>query len=650
MPTTRHPHESHAMTLHLAPSPAADTPADDADHLAYIPLSRLILSPLNARQTVDPEEIIAMSDSIAATGLLQNLIGLQPSETDPVEIVAGGKRLRALQLLAKHGFMPRADSGLDLNRIPVRITTSEAQALEMAGAENAARSQPHPADEVRAYRAMSQRDFTARTIALAFAQTEAHVKRRLALAKLPDPILDALRADQITLDQAAAFTVARSDKQALDTLKALQAPNANSWDWNAPSIRRKLTADLPGAGDKRLRYIGLDAYTGAGGTLTLDLFAENSYVDDPALLDQLATAKLQAAGADLQTAEGWSFLQVIDTEHDLWGKVDVLPRTEGTLTEADADEYDRLSELAEAEALDDEGQAKLDALEARADGDWTDEDRARAGIAVWINHGGTLGTRRGIVPRDQTPAEPTADSDEDDDSTTSPAPQAEAGMPQNLRDDLRAIRLLSLQAALLDRPDLLLDLLAWQLPGDLPMWEAPLAITAAKTPNTPSIIEGMTIPARLDHPGPSPTRNKADPQAFAAWREGTGRHGPMYSALARAYAQPTGLLSVSLAQTLRPDARTLWTPTAQNFFNRCPVGYLNRLWAELIPADQEDAHFVFAAAQKKAKAQLLHRLFNDLDYREALGLSRAQITAIDTWLPEDLRWPEDASDDQDDAA
>lgn len=638
------------MTLTLATKPAPE----DADQLAYIPLSRLILSPLNARQTVDPAEIAAMADSISTVGLLQNLIGLQPSDIDPVEIVAGGKRLRALQLLAKHGFMPRADSGLDLNRIPVRITTSEAQALEMAGAENAARSQPHPADEVRAYRAMSQRDFTARTIALAFAQTEAHVKRRLALAKLPDPILDALRADDITLDQAAAFTVARSDKQALDTLKALQAPNANSWDWNAPSIRRKLTADLPGAGDRRLRYIGLDAYTAAGGTLTLDLFAENSYVDDPALLDQLATAKLQAAGADLQTAEGWSFLEVIDNEHVLWGKVDVLARTPGELTDADHEEYDRLTDLAEEGALDDEGQAKLDALEARADGDWTDEDRARAGIAVWISPSGTTGTRRGIVLRDQTPAEPTADS-EDDDSTTSPAPQAEAGMPQNLRDDLRAIRLLSLQAALLDRPDLLLDLLAWQLPGDLPMWEAPLAIAAAKTPNTPSIIEGMTIPARLDHPGPSPTRNKADPQAFAAWREGTGRHGPMYSALARAYAQPTGLLSVSLAQTLRPDARTLWTPTAQNFFNRCPVPYLNRLWAELVPADQEDAHFVFGAAQKKAKAQLLHRLFNDTDYVEALGLSRAQITAIDTWLPEDLRWPEadspeTDSEDQDDAA
>lgn len=615
----------------------------DTDQLEYFPLSRLILSPLNARQTVDPAEIAAMADSISTVGLLQNLIGLQNSQDGAVEIVAGGKRLRALQLLADQGFLPHRGLGLDFARIPLRVTSWPADALEMAGAENTARSQPHPADEVRAYRAMAARNFGARQIALAFAQTEAHVKRRLALASLPDPVLDALRADQITLDQAAAFTVARSEKDALTTLKALQAPNANSWDWNASSIRRKLTGDLPGAGDRRLAYIGLDAYTAAGGTLTLDLFTEHSYVNDPALLDQLASARLQAAGSALQGDEGWSFLQIIDHERDLWGKVDILPRTEGTLSEADCETFDRLAELAEAGALDDDGQAQLDALQDRLDGDWTDEDRARAGIAVWITRDGTTATRRGIVLRDQ-PADKDgkAEASEDDDNTPSPAPQPEAGMPQNLRDDLRAIRLLALQAALLDRPDLLLDLLAWQLPGDLSMWDAPLAITAAKTPNAPSTTEGMTIPARLDHPGPSATRNKADPQAFAIFRAipDADRYRGLNAALARAYAQPTGLLSVALAQTLRPDARKLWTPTAANFFNRCPGPYLDRLWSELVPADAEDAHFVFGAAQKKAKAQLLHRLFNDLDYREALGLSRTQTTAIDTWLPEDLRWPE----------
>lgn len=641
------------MTLHLATSPAADTPTDDTAALSYIPLSRLILSPLNARQTVDPAEIGAMADSISTIGLLQNLIGLQHADAAPVEIVAGGKRLRALQLLAQQGFMPAASTGLDFDRIPVRITAWAADAIEMAGAENAARTQPHPADEVRAYRAMRERDFAPRTIALAFAQTEAHVKRRLALAGLPDPILDALRADQITLDQAAAFTVARSEKQALDTLKAMQAPGANSWDWNAHGIRRKLTADLPGAGDKRLRFIGLDAYTAAGGTLTLDLFQDHSYVDDPTLLDTLASQKLYAEAKAMQQAEGWAWLEIIDREQELWGKVDVIPRAQGELTEADTEEYDRLAELAEADALDDEGQAKLDALEARLEGDWTDEDRARAGIAVWLDYDGKLNAKRGLILRDQPPAEgPNDDSEGDDDTATTAAPQAEAGMPQNLRDDLRAIRLLALQTALLERPDLLLDLLAWQLPGDLNMYSAPLAITTARTCNTPGTLDGLTMPKRLEQPGPSATRNDPTPQAFAIFRAipETERANSLNAALARAYSQPTGLLSVYLAQTLRPDARALWTPTAANFFNRCPALYLNRLWAELVPAEAEDAHFVFGAALKKAKAQLLHRLFNDLDYREALGLSRAQTTAIDTWLPEDLRWPEADSEDNDTAA
>lgn len=624
------------MTLTLDTADAAPT----ADQLAYIPLSRLILSPLNARQTVDEAEIAAMAESISFIGLLQNLIGLAQQDDGPVEIVAGGKRLRALQLLQAQGFMPRTDTNLDFNAIPVRLTFDTSDALEMAGAENAARTQPHPADEVRAYRAMRERGSPLRHIALALGQTEAHVKRRLALAGLPDPVLDALRADQITLDQAAAFTLAQSESDALAELAALQAPGAQAWHFYPRDIRNRLTENRPGAGDKMLKYIGLAAYTASGGTLTLDLFQDHSYVNDAALLTNLAGDKLRAEGTNLQTTEGWAWLELLDREADLWGKVDALPRTPGELTDADEDEYDRLFELANADALDEDGQIKLQALQDRADGDWTDEDRARAGIAVWINHDGTLGARRALIRRD-APKDESQTSGEDDTATTN-TPAPEAGMPQNLRDDLRAIRLLSLQNALLDEPALLMDLLLWQISGgDMIAWQMPLNIKVDGSPNMPGNLDGLIVPARLARPEPGSTRMEPTPEAFQTARGNHHTAMPqVFATLARAFHLPTGLMSVHLAQTLKPNARTLWTPNARNFFGRVPQSMLDAIWADLVPADRESEHQTFAALQKKQKAAQLDKLFNSDDYREALGLSREEQTRIAGWLPEDLRWPE----------
>ena len=54
-------------------------------------------------------------------------------------------------------------------------------------------------------------------IARAFARTEAHVKRRLTLASLPDKAVDALKEGKISLDAAKAMTVA-NDPARLDTV------------------------------------------------------------------------------------------------------------------------------------------------------------------------------------------------------------------------------------------------------------------------------------------------------------------------------------------------------------------------------------------------------------------------------------------------
>ena len=69
-----------------------------------VPLNQLILSASNVRKHYDPKAIEDMAEDIAVKGVLQPLITRPSAEADGVqlyEIPAGGRRLRALQLLLK---------------------------------------------------------------------------------------------------------------------------------------------------------------------------------------------------------------------------------------------------------------------------------------------------------------------------------------------------------------------------------------------------------------------------------------------------------------------------------------------------------------------------------------------------------------------
>ena len=65
------------------------------------------------------------------------------------------------------------------------------------------------------------------------------------------------------------------------------------------------------ATDKRVRFVGLEAYEAAGGTVRRDLFdAENAgWVCDNDLLARLTSEKLDAEAATVQ-AEGWKWVEI----------------------------------------------------------------------------------------------------------------------------------------------------------------------------------------------------------------------------------------------------------------------------------------------------------------------------------------------------
>ena len=178
---------------------------------ARFPLASLTLSKMNPRQNVSEQDIIELAGSIWAAGLIQNIAGLA-GKNDKVEIVAGGRRLRALQYLAKqHPDMAKTRPELASPMVMLAPDADTAQVW--ASMENVARRALHPAEEIRAYGKMETKGATAAVIARAFAVTEKHVYRRLALANLADPIIEALAAGEINLSMAACFTICDDEKR-----------------------------------------------------------------------------------------------------------------------------------------------------------------------------------------------------------------------------------------------------------------------------------------------------------------------------------------------------------------------------------------------------------------------------------------------------
>ena len=85
--------------------------------------------------------------------------------------------------------------------------------------------------------------------------------------------------------------------------------------------------------DRRAIYVGLDAYQGAGGTLTRDLFADEVFIGDIGLLDQLFTEKL-AMDAEL-IGQGWKWVETTEDQYipyEVTSKLDRLYRVEGETT------------------------------------------------------------------------------------------------------------------------------------------------------------------------------------------------------------------------------------------------------------------------------------------------------------------------------
>ena len=222
----------------------------------------------------------------------------------------------------------------------------------------------------------------------------------------------------MSLDQLMAFTVSQDHARQLQVWEAVTRSPYRA----AHEIRRMLTEGALRAGDRRVQFVGLDAYAEAGGQVLNDLFAsdDGGWVQDVGLIELLATERLREEASTVG-AEGWKWVDAaIDFPYGhtaglrrLTGVGPRLSDEEQATRDAFGEELDRLyAEHEGDEDLPDAVDARLAELETAIDAFdsrpvlYDAAEVARAGAFLSIDGNGALRIDRGYVrAEDEVPVD-----------------------------------------------------------------------------------------------------------------------------------------------------------------------------------------------------------------------------------------------------
>lgn len=447
-----------------------------------IPLSKLFLSPLNTRQTNEDSDLSNLLPLVRTQGLLQRLVVVPATPEEKKQkkgdfgVVAGGRRLFSLKKLASD---KEIKPNMPIDCLVVPITAGIAASI----AENSARTNLHPADELIAFRTLVESGTSIEDVAATFGVTPLVVERRLRLTTLSPRLIDEYRKDAIRLDQLQALAL--TDDHTAQETAWFETPE---WEHDPQRLRRMLVQEEPKAdSDRRMRFVGLDTYLAAGGRLRRDLFEEHSgYVLDVGLLDHLARDAMVNTQQKLES-QGWNAVHLMPAAHG-YNAHTTCTRLRPSLREPTKKEAKELAkvekriaqidEVLQAEeenpevdydALSDERdelQEKVGRIESARE-EFSDKQRARSGVVVSLDADGSLHYDFGVVPRPTGPAPGSGSGSlvEDDASPSVRDKGPRSAHSEKLVAQLTAHRSAALQAVLTDNPHFaLVGLLATMVP------------------------------------------------------------------------------------------------------------------------------------------------------------------------------------------
>ncbi|KGH21625.1 ParB/RepB/Spo0J family partition protein [Comamonas thiooxydans] len=647
--------------------------ADPTKNLILVPLSRLVLRPTGRNVRKTPRmSIPELAASIQRVGLLQNLIVIASANGEHYEVVAGGRRLAALKLLAKKH---RISKEWEVPCLLVADGTARTASLT----ENVQREAMHPADQFEAFAALVAEGRPIEDIAADFSVTPLVVQRRLKLANVSLRLMADYRADAVSLDQLMALAI--TDDHAAQEAAYYDAPQ---WQRHPSHLRERLTErEIDAYRHPLVRFVGLDSYEAAGGGIRRDLFAEGDagvYLNDATLLERLAQDKLTGIAATVR-AEGWAWVDATPgvTHADLHA-FQRAPRERREPNKREAARIEKLQikmhELAEAvdaaldaddeekaDALQEEGETVGEQLQALEDGlqDYSPNVKAAAGAIVTIDRNGEAVIHRGLLREAEAKALRTLEklrqgfSDPEaannDEGEEDEQPKA-AAMSDRLAQRLSAHRTAALQIGVARRPQVALAALVHGMVQTVLFdrrygHDLPLGVR-------------LTVQDRLEGMAPDLPESLAAValrEMQQAWAERLPQDdAELFPALlAMGQAELMALLAVcvastvdvvtpratphqpgaKLAQAVGLDMAAWWQPTAEGYFRHVPKAVILEAVGEYAPE-----HVTRLAKLKKADiASEAERLADGTGWMPAIfkAAGPQEVT------PEDV--PEDGAED-----
>lgn len=604
-----------------------------------IALNRLTPWKGNVRKTGATEGIDELAASIAAHGLLQSLV-VREGKRGKYEIIAGRRRFLALTQLAKQGTIEKD------HEVSCTLAAGSANASELSLAENVVRISMHPADQFEAFSRLIDSGTSTADVATRFGVSEKLIAQRMKLGRLSPVILDAYRNGEIDLECAQAFAL--SDDHAAQE----RVFTDTSWNCNAYAVRRALTEGEIRATDKRVRFVGLDAYESAGGTVRRDLFGDDSdaFVLDGDILNRLVAEKLSAIASEV-ASEGWSWTKTVaDLDHQVLSGFGRRYPERATFSDTHQAEFDRLSEeydlLVDSDEVDSgrlaEVEDRIDQLHALAQ-QWTDEIRAVAGAIVYLDYDGSVSVERGLVRPDDLP------EDDPSDARGTEHANIRTGLSPRLIEDLTAQKTAAIGAELLAKPGIALAAVVHSLALEVFYPGCPVdsclrigrgRVYASGAMANPDACTALTaITQEHERFG---DRLPGNPAELWNWLLGCSRDellcllayiaASAVDAVQRKVDRPDAARLAHadlLALALQVDMDVWFKPTAESYFGR-----VNR--AQILAAIDE-ANGVHAPSLEKLK-------------KSELAVRAEQLVAGKAWLPEPLRIAVNDGDTQAEAA
>ena len=523
----------------------------------------------------------------------------------------------------------------------------------MSLAENTVRLAMHPADQFEAFAELIEKEGqTAAQVAERFGIEERLVIQRMKLARVAPQLLKAYRDGEMTLESLMAFTITDNPKQQLKVYKSL-----SDWQKDDPRhIRACLTEKMVEAGDRLVSFVGLDAYTAAGGSVRADLFGEEAYLENPKLLHKLADAKLDGIRRQLE-GEGWGWV-AITAQRD-WNLVNSCGRIQPMLIAAPQELLDfkmrldaelREAEQAMQETESDESLDRQKALRGRLDEveenlaafiGFDAELKKVAGCCVSIAHDGTPFIDKGLVRPEHKKQLARLQHTGDD---TQPPSKPKDGISETLRRDLAAYRLQAAQVEIARHPAIALDLLTFH--------------AARQTLSSRSPDDGPDVLFR--RPKPEPVLQKETTQAGDAfkaieaalpldWTRQPTEAKQFEAFRSLAEADKLSLLAYCTAITLQPtlasaeggeataydaalsltgaSVAAYWRPAKGNYLSRVTRDQLLAIGRDLLGEQWAQSRW------KDKKSELADQLDRAFASPEQGGRTPEQAEKLKCWLP-----------------